>query len=620
MKKIILKTMTIISACAILVFSFFSIASIRWTSNVLTGTIEQRTLFEASKCANAMSMILKNAEGMVDTLYSQATNEFDINRYEQEYTAYIADYIEEFSPVMHDALQEVDHAAGVFFTFNPELSNYTECYEIWYAFDDNDEITPQDATANGIFLEAFYDYDAPNMQYYFRAEDNPDSGVWIESVYDTDIGEETLEYSRAVYIDDVFIGVVGVDIFTAQAKKIIAEMDVENNGIIVLLDTDGDEILSSHNSEEIDLTDIWDTYRRDITDSDEGTLHCSDGDIDNLINYSKLCNGWTLAIIDDEAVVLQPVRYVRIITVIMAIFLTLADIIIAYIALNRFYNPVKKAAEMLRMIDTDESTISEKTLSLTNDDDIEQLVRRQIQKQREKDIIVAHQSRLAQMGEMLSNITHQWKGPLNKLSLILGMMRDDKAYGELTDEKFDAAIGRAEEIINSMSATINDFRSYLSPDAAKEFFSVPDTIDSVLSLLEDKFKVNRIILRTDYEKNCYAYGYKNALYHVILNVIDNAADALIDNAEDDKCIDILVCGIPDTENIKIEIFNSGGNIPQEMLGRIFTPYVSTKENGSGLGLSISKSLIEESMDGSITLANVDNGVICTIILKGNQNE
>lgn len=608
MKRMILKTMLIISTCAVLMVSVIAIVSIISSSNAVKKTIKDRSYYEAVKCANQMSMVFENAEGSVDSLVASIVHDFDTVAYKTE-EKYLAGFMEEIAPAIEEPLKYIEDASGLFITFNPKLSGYDGKYEIWYSINEEGEVGFIDAAANGVYLEVFEDIGYPYMEYYYEAIKNSDvGGVWTGPYWDPDAKEDLLTYSRAIYIEDILLGVMGVDILTDHTTDIIEGMEVMGNGVVLLISESTDEVIVSNKEENADTIDLWNRCCEKVTDKG-GTFTVKDGKDEYLVCYSNLSNDWVLAVINDTQILYKQVNNIQGLIIMLSVVLILLTIVVVFFAVNKFAKPVKTATELLTLERDNDGTLEK------SKNDIETLVREQLQKQREKDLLIAHQSRQAQAGEMLSNLLHQWKQPLNKLSILLGNLRDAKAYGQLTDEELERTVSRSEELIASMSATISDFRGYLSPDSEKSVFSVIETVESALVLFEERFTINQIVVNRLFSSDGHIWGHKNALYHTIINVISNAADALENGKKQSKHIDI------DIKNevgwIEILIFNNGGHIPESVIGQVFDSYITTKsqKEGNGLGLTISRQLIEKELSGTIELDNYKDGVLCKIRIR-----
>ena len=361
---------------------------------------------------------------------------------------------------------------------------------------------------------------------------------------------------------------------------------------------------------------------------EDGVLHTTLDEDKVIVSYSTLSNGWMLATVISERELFAPVNLVTAIIILLSIFLAAMAILVAYWALRRYASPVDKATELLHMMELESQLNEEEKANLQTDDDIESLVQKAVNRQRASDLMMAHQAKLAQAGEMVNNITHQWKQPLNNINILLGNLRDDAKYGELTEERAISAADSAEELVAIMSDTIDNFSEYLKPDVEMGAFSVDDAINAVLKLVRDKLRANNIAVEFEHDAELMSYGYKNALYHIVLNVVNNSIDALKELEGSPRVIEIKAYRMISEEQancsgqtsckgnrkIALTIFNNGAPISDEAMAKLFTPYFTTKDQsgGTGLGLAISKNLVEGSMDGSIRLDNVDGGVMCTI--------
>ena len=244
-------------------------------------------------------------------------------------------------------------------------------------------------------------------------------------------------------------------------------------------------------------------------------------------------------------------------------------------------------------------------------------VEEEVKKNRDKDRILIQQSKLASMGEMLGNIAHQWRQPLNNVSLILQFLRDNYKNENVSTEKLDKFMSRANTHIEYMSETIDDFRNFYKPSKTKKEFSIKECIDSVLYMLENQYKSEKIKIDFVYE-DILIINYENELKQSLLNILNNAKDALLlkkHNLNFDALINI---SLKVKENkVEILISNNGDNIKDDIIDKIFEPYFTTKfeTQGTGIGLYMTKSIIETNMKGKIEVKNIKDGVIFKITLN-----
>jgi len=246
---------------------------------------------------------------------------------------------------------------------------------------------------------------------------------------------------------------------------------------------------------------------------------------------------------------------------------------------------------------------------------LENRVQEELEKNREKDKLMFHQSRLAEMGEMLSMIAHQWRQPLNNLSMLNQSIKMKYLKGKLNDEFIEYFNENTNKQIQNMSNTIDDFRDFFKPEKEKIEFDLNDVILDIVSMVSPIFIKNKITVSFDEKEKCKVYGYPNELGQAILNIINNAKDALVAKTIEDKTISLSLA--IDDMNVVITIKDNAGGISIDLIDKIFNPYFSTKEkkNGTGLGLYMAKVIIEEHMDGKINLLNIDDGASFEIILQ-----
>jgi signal transduction histidine kinase len=212
------------------------------------------------------------------------------------------------------------------------------------------------------------------------------------------------------------------------------------------------------------------------------------------------------------------------------------------------------------------------------------------------------------MGEMINNIAHQWRQPLNILTLHLQYL--PLAYGteEFNREFLEATVSKSMQLIMHMSQTIDDFMGFFKPDRKKEYFRVDRVIIQTLSLIKDFFKAQNIGIAFNSEGEPTILGYPNEFGQVLLNILSNARDALVGRAVEDARITLHAC-VEGGKTI-VTISNNAGGIPAEIIGRLFDPYFTTKESdkGSGVGLFMSKAIIEKNMGGRLSVCNIEGGV------------
>lgn len=224
-----------------------------------------------------------------------------------------------------------------------------------------------------------------------------------------------------------------------------------------------------------------------------------------------------------------------------------------------------------------------------------------------KERMLIQQSRLAAMGEMLSNISHQWRQPLNCLGLIIQNILLTGKRGELNSEELEAGVSKGMQVINHMSQTIDDFRGFFSSDKRRETFSINEVVEKMLGLLEGELRHMQVEVITTGEKPCQVTGYRNEYSQVLLNILTNARDAFIERQTENPKIIISIDCRDDLTVVRIA--DNAGGIATDIMDRIFDPYFTTKDpdKGTGIGLFMSKTIIEKNMNGRLGARNVKDG-------------
>ncbi|RQW77167.1 MAG: PAS domain S-box protein, partial [Geobacter sp.] len=226
---------------------------------------------------------------------------------------------------------------------------------------------------------------------------------------------------------------------------------------------------------------------------------------------------------------------------------------------------------------------------------------------RERDRMMIQQSRMAAMGEMLGNIAHQWRQPLNILGLMIQDLGLSHECGEFSKELLQASIRKEMEIILHLSQTIDDFSNFAVPDKEKRQFRVEEVISKSLSLVQESFVSQCIKVETNTAQDLWINGYANEFSQVLLNILINARDAFLEQGTTNA--QITVRSWLENGRAVVTITDNAGGVREDILGKIFDAYFTTKElgKGSGVGLFMSKTIIEKNMGGRLTARNVKGG-------------
>lgn len=257
-----------------------------------------------------------------------------------------------------------------------------------------------------------------------------------------------------------------------------------------------------------------------------------------------------------------------------------------------------------------EQKVKDKTKELQRlNNSLEIKISREVAQNRKKDIIMFQQARFASLGEMLNNIAHQWRQPLGSLTMIIQSFQTKMQMGKLTQKFVDEKVDDALLLASNMSNTLEDFKNFFSPNKTKSQFYIKNCIEHSIELSKYFLNQENICVILKVRKDVEINSYYNELSHVFLNLISNSKDALCSNVDkNDRIIKIIVNIYK--ENLIINFLDNGGGIPQNVLPKVFEPYYTTKYKsaGTGIGLYMSKQIIEKHMFGEISCKNISHKI------------
>jgi PAS domain S-box-containing protein len=247
--------------------------------------------------------------------------------------------------------------------------------------------------------------------------------------------------------------------------------------------------------------------------------------------------------------------------------------------------------------------------------DLKREIELSVEKLREKDKYLLQQSRFASMGEMIGNIAHQWRQPLNNLGFLIQDVSEAYEYDELDEKYIEHMTEKSMALIKKMSNTIDDFRDFFKPDKTIVKFKINELIEDALELSSSGLEKNFIKIRKNFGRNIESEGFPHEFSQVILNIVNNAKDILITKNQENRVIWIRTF----TENncSIVEIEDNGGGIPEDVIDKVFEPYFTTKHqsNGTGIGLYMSKTIIETNMKGKLLVWNSNLGATFRIQIR-----
>ncbi len=302
----------------------------------------------------------------------------------------------------------------------------------------------------------------------------------------------------------------------------------------------------------------------------------------------------------DKELLNKEYGYAKWMTIGLSLFLVLFSILFTYSIIKNTKNLIKNLSNVVKSkIDDYES--------LTHQ--YEDKVTKEVTRNREKDQIMYQHARLAAMGEMIGNIAHQWRQPLNALTVLIQGFGTKSMAGKLDQKFIDQQISEGLRLSQQMSDTIEDFRNFFSPHREREYFSISKSLEDTLELVEFFCKDEHIDIIVDAKDDLRVFGYSNEFSQVILNLINNARDNFKHRNKNDErkiLIKLEKRGKPKPYAI-ISFIDNGGGIDPVIIDRIFEPYFTTKHKstGTGIGLYMSKQIIEKQMQGVVSVKNIE---------------
>ena len=323
----------------------------------------------------------------------------------------------------------------------------------------------------------------------------------------------------------------------------------------------------------------------------EAGLYVDDIQESILINKNKL-----------EKRIKKYIQYVVIVSLLITFMIALLSVLMSRKIAQTFQDyqkNVQRKEEKLKMLNAN----------------LHRKVKIGIKEAQEKDRAMLHQSRLARLGTMISMIAHQWRQPLSEVSAILMEIETATKFKKLDEKLVLEGIKESDQLINYMSNTIDDFKNFFKPSKEKEDFLLDKACSNALSIVQASLNDYGIAIDISFDKKIIVNGYAREFSQVILNLLLNSRDVFEDKKVNDPRISLSTKQTDDYVYITVEDY--AGGITEENINIIFEPYFTTKSSskGTGLGLYMSKMIIEKNMNGQLSARNENNGAVFEIILR-----
>lgn len=579
MKNITLKIILSLVCSSLIILLILGGTAVTNSKKVMQEEVKKELLFASQKYANQFSTELEIQEKVVDLISIMVSSMFTVEEYYNNRDKFLTNE-KKLNGIIKDTMEKVSVTKSLYLTFNPETSGGND--EIWYLRNDQGQgyYKEVDNTIEDWLVEGKEDSD-----YYFQALKNGTNWSGVE--YDMYLDTYSITYASSCWDKNgELIGVMGTDIFIDDIFDTVKNIQLDEGGYAFLMD-EKYNYLSGSKSEGFFkyLQDNGILNPPLVSNNLEDSMNVSYSIMNGeryLTTYASTSNGWVFALIQIEDHMLQPLNDTNNMILAISVLMVIAVVAYAIFFSKKSVMPIVKEYE-------------------------------------QKDIILLHQSRQAKLGEMVGNIAHQWKQPLNVMSITLSNLWDDFRNGKLSEKQIRCHIKDMRLHIKNMSNTVDDFAEFLKPARKKQEFSLNKEIDTALSLMTESIKINRISVFMENEEDLYLYGYRNEFCQGIFNILNNARDAIIESNPEHREIKIKTYKIENVNEknlVIIDIINNGKKIADEIKPMLFKPYFTTKEDngGTGLGLYLTRQIVEFHMNGTIDMFNVDNGVCCRIVI------
>ena len=235
------------------------------------------------------------------------------------------------------------------------------------------------------------------------------------------------------------------------------------------------------------------------------------------------------------------------------------------------------------------------------------------QKVKEKEKLLSERNKFVSMREMIENIAHQWRQPLSQINSAVLIVDDLLFDKDIKSIDIEEKLLEIESQTEYMSKTIDDFKNFFEPNKEKQYFMMHELLQRSIYILKGNLKYNNISVETNLNNTLKCFGHPSELQQVIVAILNNAKDALLQNNV--KNAKITIDSKRSNDTISITICDNAGGIDEDIKSKIFDPYFTTKHKsqGTGLGLYISKLIVEESLNGELNVINKDDGACFEIL-------
>ncbi len=464
-----------------------------------------------------------------------------------------------------------------------------------------------------------YDYsNKPIFKEYMKKQKDFLSNIYFSNLADTPLLSYVFEFNNEIYIIELNLDFINSLVFNLNPSSLsdISVSIIDKNGLYIL------DTSNKFNVQNRNLFFTTKLYKENIAISPENSLikYFNDSTHENnYVSYKTFDNlSWLIVVQDNNDKIDKYIISTSLIILFVIFIIAFISIMSARKIVDNIVNPLEILTLSINKFSKDHSVKIDNMQSNYNMFEIlikdfkhmqksiiesEESLKKQIIVNQEKDKILGEQSKMVAMGEMIGNISHQWRQPLSVISTAATGIMIQKEYNILDDDKLIENCSMINDNVQYLSQTIDDFKNFIKGDRTKRIFNLKSNIESFLHLVDSTIKNNQIKMILDLQDDIKINSYSNELIQCFINIFNNARDALNENNIEKKLI--FITSYKKDEKIFIKIKDNGGGIPDDILPHIFEAYFTTKykSQGTGLGLNMTYNLIVDGMDGTIKSKN-----------------
>jgi signal transduction histidine kinase len=467
-------------------------------------------------------------------------------------------------------------------------------------------------------INIYKGFDYSNME-YFKALTPTKNEHWTDVFLSTTTNHPSVAYSKRLDKDTIAIFIIDLNSLNSYTAKFKSQDGstmvriVDQNGIFVAHPARPKLVAQRKNIKNTTL------YKQYISkDFENKQIIFTNSLFQKSIGIYGVTKQlkWTIVIKEKYQVVFKTITtliwfiiYFMLALIALSVFASLKlskSILKPLDALNKKMNDIANGKSIEKIKNTNYKEL--KTVS-SNFLIMQDKIKQREELNRQKDQQLYESAKMAQMGEMIGNIAHQWRQPLSVISTSASGMKMEKEFALLDDEKFYTYCDGIVNQTQFLSKTIDTFRNFIKEKKEVAEVILQDDIDSVLHILETSLHNNyiKIVNNINYRNKIKITMIQGELSQVIINIFNNAKDILLEKKIEEPYIQID-CIIEKHKAI-ITIQDNGGGIPKNIISKIFDPYFTTKHKsqGTGLGLHMSYKIITNSLKGKLYVKNTDIG-------------